>query len=194
MVDPLRLIHPTASALRGDVVSVVRLLHVLVMSRYRRLYVPGGTYHFVVCLADRSRTTLTDELDAFTYACRAVRAKRPFRTLAMSVMPDHAHMIWTLPPDDDDFSTRLRLIKHGFVRRLNTGAGRRPGERDVFQRRFWEHAIRGDDALNRHVAYVHWNPVKHGLVTDPDDWAPSTWHRWKTAFGRAAEPDKAPWG
>ena len=154
------------------------------MSSYRRLYVPGGTYHFVVCLADRRRTTLTDHLAELTASFRAVRAKRPFDTVAMAVMPDHLHAIWTLPPDDDDFSTRWRLIKHGFVRRVGAGRGRRAGERALFQRRFWEHVVRGPDALDRHVAYVHWNPVKHGYAADPDDWPHSTWHRWKAAFGR----------
>ena len=164
------------------------------MSSYRRLYVPGGTYHFVVCLADRRRATLTGRLADLTDSFRAVRAQRPFETVAMAVMPDHLHAVWTLPPDDDDFSTRWRLIKHGFVRRLGAGGqGRRPGEAGLFQRRFWEHAVRGDEALGRHVNYVHWNPVKHGHVSDPDDWAPSTWHRWKQSYGRAEAPSEAPW-
>ena len=29
------------------------------------------------------------------------------------VMPDHVHLVMTLPDDDDDFSTRLMLIKAG---------------------------------------------------------------------------------
>ena len=38
------------------------------------------------------------------------------------------------------------------------------GERDIWQRRFWEHCIRDDADHARHVDYVYWNPVKHGHV------------------------------
>ncbi len=58
-------------------------------------------------------------------------------------------------------------------------AGRRKGERGVCQRRFWEHLIRDGDDLDRHVDYIHWNPVKHGLVDSPDDWPYTTYKEWK---------------
>lgn len=86
------------------------------------------------------------------------------------MLPEHLHTVWTLPPGDDDFSTRWRLIKSFFVRdlpsieRLST-TRRRSGER-----RFWEHAIRDDADYAAHLDYVHYNPVRHGLVTAPADW------------------------
>ena len=51
------------------------------------------------------------------------------------------------------------------------------GERAIWQRRFWEHAIRGDPDYARHMDYVHFNPVKHGYVTFARDWPYSTFHR-----------------
>jgi putative transposase len=47
----------------------------------------------------------------------------------------------------------------------------------LWQRRFWEHAIRDDDDLARHIDYIHWNPVKHGVVARVADWPFSTFHR-----------------
>jgi putative transposase len=56
----------------------------------------------------------------------------------------------------------------------------RRGEYDLWQRRYWEHLIRDDDDLARHVDYIHYNPVKHGLVADLFCWRCSSIH----AFAR----------
>ena len=62
----------------------------------------------------------------------------------------------------------------------------RPGQRDegrrgVWQARYFEHTIQDDDDLERHVDYIHYNPVKHGLVTRPCDWRWSTFSRYVAA-------------
>jgi putative transposase len=53
------------------------------------------------------------------------------------------------------------------------------GERNIWQRRFWEHAIRDEGDLERHLNYIHFNAVKHGYVSSPNDWPYSSWHGWK---------------
>ena len=50
-------------------------------------------------------------------------------------------------------------------------------EDEIWQRRFWEHYIRDQDDFNRHCDYIHYNPVKHGLVDEPKKWEYSTIHR-----------------
>lgn len=131
---------------------------------------------------------LIERVDALRSAYAEVAKRHPFETAALAILPDHLHCLWRLPPDDQDFPLRWRLIKTAFSRSLPRDAdprkGRREGERGVWQRRYWEHLIRDDDDFNAHVAYIHWNPVKHGLVKDPDDWPYSTWHRWKREYGR----------
>ena len=47
----------------------------------------------------------------------------------------------------------------------------------VWQRRFWEHTIRDDRDWRNHMDYIHFNPVKHGLVTRPCDWPWSSFRR-----------------
>jgi len=101
----------------------------------------------------------------------------------MVVLPDHVHAVWTLPPDDADYPTRWMLIKAGFARRMPKGerinASRRgKAERGIWQRRYWEHTLRDEDDFRRHIDYVHYNPVKHGLVTRPADWRHSSIHRY----------------
>lgn len=162
------------------------------MPEYRRLYFSGGTYFFTVNLLDRSRDLLTKHIDLLRQAYRTVQAELPFETFAIVVLPDHLHCVWKLPEDDADFSTRWKKIKRNFSYSLplteDASVKRRSQERGIWQRRFWEHLIRDDEDLNRHVDYVHFNPVKHEYVSSPDDWPYSTWHRWKKDFEKPLNP------
>jgi putative transposase len=151
------------------------------MPNYRRANIKGGVFFFTVVLADRSSTLLTMEIDRLRSAYRAVWECRPFETIAVCVLPDHIHALWALPEHDSDFASRWNLIKGGFSRGLEARP-RSPSkvlkrEKGVWQRRYWEHTIRDDADLARHVDYIHFNPVKHGLVTRVADWPHSSFHR-----------------
>jgi putative transposase len=157
------------------------------MSDYRRWYVPGGTLFFTL-VTYRRRPLLTEPLArrCLRQAIQIVRAKRPFAIPAFVLLPDHLHALWTLPHGDADYSVRWRRIKEEFTRRYlheggleveQTVSRRRRNERGVWQRRFWEHAIRDEVDLERHFDYIHYNPVKHGLATCPRDWPFSSFHR-----------------
>lgn len=153
------------------------------MPNYRRCFVPGGTYFFTANLIRRDGRLLVDQIDALRASYTDAAKRQPFQTIAICVLPNHLHCIWTLPDGDSDFSGRWRRIKSGFSRRLPREAdiapGRRTGERGVWQRRFWEHVITDTDDLAAHIAYVRANPVKHRLVAEIDEWPFSLWHRWK---------------
>jgi putative transposase len=58
-----------------------------------------------------------------------------------------------------------------------TGSRFRRREGEIWQRRFWEHMIRDDEDYRMHCDYVHFNPVKHSLVSSPKDWPYSTFHQ-----------------
>jgi len=102
-------------------------------------------------------------------------------------LPDHLHCIWTLPEDDSDFSSRWSLIKQSVSRfcpelALNAtdrrASARRHRESTIWQRRFWEHKIRDAVDFERHLDYIHYNPVRHGHVMYAVDWPYSTIHRY----------------
>ncbi len=158
------------------------------MSNYRRLRVLGGCYFFTVTVSERrGAMLLTEHITSLRKAIRQVRMARPFTIDAWVVLPDHLHAVWTLPAGDDDFSTRWRLIKTAFARELPptewiSRSRRRTGERGIWQRRFWEHAIRDEGDYAAHVDYVHFNPVKHGLADTPAEWPFSTF-RWYVERG-----------
>ncbi|MFZ3002867.1 MAG: transposase [Undibacterium umbellatum] len=150
--------------------------------RYRRANVPGATYFFTVNLQDRKSQLLTENLDALRMAFRSVQQRYPFKIIAMVVMPEHLHAIWEMPQGDVDFSLRWSLIKAAFSKALpkqeNISSSREnKRERGIWQRRFWEHMIRDDDDLEKHVAYLHYNPVKHGHVDQASAWPYSSIHK-----------------
>lgn len=153
------------------------------MSFYRRSFIPGGTYFFTVTLADRHSFLLVEQIERLRAVYGKVQRAYPFETVAICILPEHIHAIWTLPPNDADYSRRWNLIKGNFSRGLPAAAERsasklRQREKGIWQRRFWEHQIRDEEDLQRHVDYVHFNPVKHGLVQRVADWEYSSFHQW----------------
>jgi putative transposase len=153
----------------------------------RRWYVPGGTYFFTLVTQDR-RPLFTEALAraALRGAIEAEQAVRPFEPVAIVLLPDHLHAVWTLPAGDADYPTRWRRIKERFTEAYLGNGGRearvsaarsRRAERGVWQRRYWEHVCRDEDDLERCLDYLHWNPVKHGYARRPADWPYSTFEK-----------------
>ena len=140
-------------------------------------------------VTERRQRLLTDAPVklALRQAIQTVRRQRPFRIEAWVLLPDHLHAIWTLPSGDDDYATRWRLIKRRVTHQLGadwhnpavmTERRRTKGQGTLWQHRYWEHWLRDDDDMRRHMDYVHFNPVKHGLVTRVADWQWSSFHRY----------------
>ena len=148
------------------------------MSNYRRTNILGGTYFFTVVTHDRAPIFINEwRVEVMRQAFRKVMAVHPFQIDAIVVLPEHLHCIWRMPDGDADYSSRWREIKKAASRQIDTTTNNR-NERMVWQRRFWEHAIRDEADWRKHMDYIHYNPVKHGLVNRPGEW------RW-SSFGNA---------
>ena len=108
------------------------------MSNYRRAYINGGTWFFTVNLLQRHQNDLLiRNIDPLRQTVKKVRGKYPFHIDAWVVLPDHIHCVWTLPPNDADFSNRWRLIKSGFSRAMSNTEYRskvriKNGERGIY--------------------------------------------------------------
>jgi len=174
------------------ITGMVRKTHTtfgrLLMSNYRRANTKGGTYFFTVVTYRRQRF-LCDEMvrNVLHDGIKATQATRPFTIDAWVLLPDHLHTIWTLPPDDADFGIRWAMIKRFVTKQcapelkrdtwMNPSKLKRK-ESTLWQRRFWEHQIRDESDYQKHMDYLHYNPVKHGLVEKVADWPYSTFHRY----------------
>ena len=156
--------------------------------RYRRLFQPGASYFFTLVTHERSPIFCdTTAIDLYRRAVRKVQAARPFTLEAEVILPDHIHVLWTLPDSDTDYPTRLRLIKTAFTRSIlnrrrhideRSDSRIAKGEQAVWQRRYWEHMIRDESDFQAHLNYIHINPVKHGMVPAARDWPHSTFLAW----------------
>jgi len=156
------------------------------MMDYRRVFVPGGSYFFTVVTFER-KPILKDEEAIFLLknAFRRTQNKYPFRIDALVILPDHLHTIWTLPQNDIKYPLRWNLIKGYFTKNWmhtkshNVSTSRiHRREKEVWQRRYWEHYISDEKDFLEHMDYIHSNPVKHGLVDDPFKWKYSTIHKY----------------
>jgi len=154
---------------------------------YRRYFVPGGTYFFTVVTAARCPLFSDPWARHFLrLVMREVRDEMPFNTIAVVLLPDHLHAIWALTSGDDRYPQRWQAIKAKFTSKWLAHGGNEvkvsdgyqaQRRRGVWQARFIEHTIQGEDDLSNHSDYLHYNPVKHGLVRTPCDWPWSSFHR-----------------
>lgn len=181
--------HPRAYHLRSKSFRVSKSNeYPQAMPNYRRAYVPGGTYFFTVVTADRKHlfgnAGAASLLGDVIWQCMS---RHPFEMIAIVLLPDHLHALWSLPPGDNKFSMRWAWIKREFTREWlaaecaeHADSATKHGQRrrSVWQRQFWEHSIRDESDLEAHFNYIHYNPVKHGYVERPRDWPWSSFHNW----------------
>ena len=173
---------------RGILVPSIPVIKFLTMPQYHRTHISGCTVFLSLATYDRSPLFATPQtiLD-LRQALGTVIAEMPFQFLAGVVLPEHLHFLWTLPENDSDYSKRIGRMKVLFTQALRgksclpttvSQSRQKHRESDVWQRRFWEHTIRDEADFRRHLDYLHYNPVKHGLVKCPHEWEVSSFHRW----------------
>ncbi len=157
------------------------------MPNYIRWREYGASYFFTLVTYHRRKLFLDAHARrALRRAFVSVRQGYPFDMFACVLLPDHLHCLWTLPEDDDNFPIRWGNIKRLFTKEFLAGGGcalpvstnrTNHRERGVWQARYWEHRIRDETDWYRHRDYIHLNPVKHELVSEPRLWPWSSFHR-----------------
>jgi len=158
------------------------------MSQYRRFYREGCTVFLTIVTYKRINLFKNpDNIDKLRLAIAKVKKEKLFDILGAVILPDHLHFLWTLPPNDSNYSQRVSRMKVLFTRSIGRNIAslkdisqsrRKHRESNVWQRRFWEHTIRDEQDLEKHLEYIHYNPVKHGLVSCPHFWPYSSFHQW----------------
>jgi putative transposase len=147
------------------------------MPDFRRFYIPNAIYFITAVTRDRC-LIFQDKvcMDALFDAMRYVRSLHPFRMLAYAALWDHVHLLLQ-PKPGTNISQIMHSIKRGTTFRIK--ALTTPDEElHLWQDRFWDHIIRDQDDLNRHLDYIHYNPLKHGYVIRPEDWLRSSHAVW----------------
>lgn len=128
------------------------------MSSLRRYPSYGHPVFLTLVCRDRAPHLGSDAAKAlFLDILRALKQERPFRMHAHVLLDDHVHLL--LSPGASEVSDLVQRLKLRFTRRFT-----REGAPSLWQPRFWDHHIRDTEDMARHLDYIHYNPVKHGLT------------------------------
>ncbi len=131
--------------------------------------------YFITTVTEHRRPILVSNSSLLAAAVGRVKRDLPFEAIAWSVLPDHFHLV--MNPGTNDPAMIIKRIKQIFGYKYRHLVGAYRGR--VWQRRYWDHIIRDEADLNRHIDYIHYNPVKHGLVATPIEWPLSSFVRYQ---------------
>ena len=147
------------------------------MSRLRRYSKPGHPY-FITCVTYERRPLLIQNADLILQSISYMKRASDYDVPVWVILPDHFHAI--IEALGGDISGILQRIKMSFGALLRKRLQEKSGR--VWQNRFWDHIIRDERDMNRHMDYIHYNPVKHGYVSRPFDWRYSSIHEHKEYY------------
>lgn len=150
---------------------------------YRRVFIENSCVHIIVLSYNRM-PILIDNIDVLRAAFANVSQIYNFEIIAICVLKDHIHMI-IKPKNIQEYPKIISSIKHCFSKnvgqvcptyKLKKGYINKR-EKGIFQHRFYEHTITTQEELNKHIDYIHYNPMKHyGII--PKDWEFSSFHKY----------------
>ena len=119
---------------------------------------------------------LIDNFDLLWNAIQKHIINESVELIAWSVLPDHFHLL--LSSNNINISNLMRKIKLSFSGNYRVAHKMKSGR--IWQYRFWDHVIRNQEDLNRHIDYIHYNPVKHKIVGNPIKWKYSSFHKYRS--------------
>ena len=141
------------------------------MSKLIRHFLPGQSC-FITSVTAKREPLLVKHSRYFISAIRKAKSKFNFSIVAWIIVPDHFHLILNTP--DGNTSKIIQCLKLSFSGQYRYYE-RKTGP--VWQRRYWDHIIRSQDDMNRHIDYIHYNPVKHRLADSPKDYRLSSFRK-----------------
>ncbi len=146
------------------------------MSNYKRYFKVLSNPVFITFVTYKRREILIQNIEVFRNSFRYAKNKYDFEMIAISVLKDHCHAIISAA-NTNDIPRIIRTIKFNFsinipekfiCKNLSNSAIKR-GEKGIWQRRYYDHIIRNEEDLYRHIDYIHYNSMKHYKIA-PKDW------------------------
>jgi putative transposase len=147
------------------------------MSNYKRYY-NFGKIVFITIVTYNRQPILTDNIELIRKAWKSVKYK--FRIIAGVVLKDHMHIL--IEAEDNSEIPKIISFFKQYVSKniqsppIQTDIQQRRQEKGVWQRRYYDHIIRNEQDLNRHIDYIHYNPMKHYNIA-PKNWKYSTFNK-----------------
>ncbi len=178
------------------------------MPRKLHRYDGSGYLHFITtsCYQRRPLLASPQNRDLFLPVLEQVRKRYHFVVVGYVVMPAHVHLLFS-EPERANPSVVMQALKQGFARRLlrklRSGIDPRQGSLWNEAPRSGAHlatpllrlrGVRREKRMEK-LRYMHRNPVKRGLVLEPQQWPWSSFRHYADGehYGpvRVNEPQKA---
>jgi len=149
------------------------------LPNYKRVFVEGHTY-FITMVTHLRKPILIDYIDILREVFVESKKIYTYEISAISILPDHLHMM-IAPENAEEYPKIISYVKRKFTYLLHqkgyetddtgiSSSKRKKGESNIWQRRYYEHTIRGQKDFLLHCNYIHYNPVKHGHVEAAIQW------------------------
>ncbi len=122
--------------------------------------------HFITCSCYQRQPFLhtAERRNLFLQILEETRDNYQFFIIGYVVMPEHFHLL-VGEPERGTVSLVMQVLKQRYSRKI-------PDKKNQFwQRRFYDFNVFTDDKRIEKLRYIHRNPVKRGLVKEPDEWA-----------------------
>lgn len=149
--------------------------------KYKRLFIQNAFVH-IVFVAYNRKNIFVDNIELVKDAFENAKNYFKFKIVAICVLPNHIHVIIN-STDIHEYPKIVTSVKYYFSRNFSiksetpTYGYLNKREKGIFQRRFFEHTIISEKDLSNQINYIHYNPVKHGLVKNVKDWQYSTFNK-----------------
>lgn len=156
---------------------------------FRRYYIPNSLI-FITTVVEQREPVFSKPTNValLRQTLRNVKELHPFSMIAYVFLPDHLHIL-IRPTAASNYSKIMQSFKTNFTKEYRASLGI-SGNMKFWQKRFWDHIIRDEDDLRKHIDYIHYNPVRHDLVARPEDWEHSSFLEWRR---RGAYPEMWGW-
>ncbi len=138
------------------------------MPNYRRFYLQQYNYIFFTLVTENRKNILFDNINLLRQSFKYAMSRYSFELYGIVVLDNHLHFILKLN-DINTFPKIIRDIKYYFSIHTSTRydiskSKLKKGEKGIWQRRFYDHVIRDENDLYKHLDYIHFNPIKHQYV------------------------------
>lgn len=153
------------------------------MSNYRR-YFNNNNPVFITFVTQNRKEILTDNIDILRNSFKYSKSKFKYEIIAIVILKEHCHIILSAD-NQNDIPKIIRTIKFNFSKNISKKyltnielslSARKRGEKGVWQRRYYDHIIRNEEDLYKHLDYIHYNPTKHYNIS-PKDWKYSSFDK-----------------
>ncbi|MCC2669150.1 MAG: hypothetical protein K0Q72_1621, partial [Armatimonadetes bacterium] len=144
------------------------------------LFRPGATYFITAKTLDGAPILAPEyRREELLGSLEFAFEKRGWTLLAWVVLPNHYHTILKAPEAEAVSLSSLLGAIHGYTSRRWNKEDRAPGRKVWYQ--YWDVCLTGLGAFYARLNYIHYHPIKHGLVADPSDYRYSSYTDWLNA-------------